>query len=1023
MSEPKLISPLLDNFVMGDPISDHNGVRCCPAIKKDTDEKYIVKIISVPASESQLEALLLSGAYSDKEAAVAYYKSVADDICKEAEILADLAQAEGFLSTEGWQIEPMDDGSGYDVYLLSTYRNTLRHQLRRNAMTHLQALNLGLDMCAALAVARRAGYLYVDLKPANIYLTDTQYRIGDLGFVALSSLQYASLPDRYRSAYTAPEIADAFSSLNTTIDIYAIGLILYQVYNDGQLPFKDDTIPSVNFDAPAYADYEMAEIILKACNIDPAQRWQDPMEMGQALVEYMQRNGVHDTPIIPIPEEQQVDITIQEEPSEGLYEERKESSDSEVSSDEAASVDESVSAEASDEDRPADDANVDIPSPEEITEESIYTEDEEGNLTFIEGDIDETMDEDDFSQVEYAEVTDEVSDMLQQADEIIAHEAPTPVVQPEPIDVQIPEVIIGEGISSDNSEAETKLEGDPSQDIDTDVPLEEVGKEKESTEEKATDDEAASNEISAPKTDCSDALDPEISEVEHAKKKSFAWVFWLIGAIVTIAILFTAFYGYKNYYLQRIDELTLTEGENGELTVNILSSADESLMTIVCTDTYGIQKKAYLTNGKAIFTDLLPNSAYNIRVIISGFHKLTGKTSVSYATPAQTEIIQFSAITGAEDGSVILSFTQSGPDHDNWSVTYSATNGDSKKATFNGHMTTITGLEVGAEYTFTLAPESNVNVIGNNTVSYVAKNVLKAENLLITGCTDGRLTATWSVAENSNVESWTVRCYNDGFDKTLTVDTCEVAVDVPNTNDNYIIEVTAAGMSVSARAEIPKNSLTVKNFTIDTSGSNAIMLKWDSNGNIQTEGWKLQYSVDGSPAVQVPITDSNSIKLTNIVPKATYIFELLTADGALVLGGKHALTTADAPTFVGYRVTSAHMVFKMCKTPNINNWDRHDLSNSDYTTKFTAGQKASFVIRLTHAYDRSSDEITALFVIRDQNGMVVDISTSTSTWLDMWYKNYCELDIPQIPQIPGTYTISTYFNGAYANTTTFEVVE
>ena len=43
MSEPKLISPLLDNFIMGDPISEHDGVQCCPAINKDTDEKYIVK--------------------------------------------------------------------------------------------------------------------------------------------------------------------------------------------------------------------------------------------------------------------------------------------------------------------------------------------------------------------------------------------------------------------------------------------------------------------------------------------------------------------------------------------------------------------------------------------------------------------------------------------------------------------------------------------------------------------------------------------------------------------------------------------------------------------------------------------------------------------------------------------------------------------------------------------------------------------------------------------------------------------
>ena len=43
MSEPKLISPLLDNFAMGGPISDHHGIQCCPAMENNTDDKYIVK--------------------------------------------------------------------------------------------------------------------------------------------------------------------------------------------------------------------------------------------------------------------------------------------------------------------------------------------------------------------------------------------------------------------------------------------------------------------------------------------------------------------------------------------------------------------------------------------------------------------------------------------------------------------------------------------------------------------------------------------------------------------------------------------------------------------------------------------------------------------------------------------------------------------------------------------------------------------------------------------------------------------
>jgi len=91
LSEPKLVSPLLDGFVMGNPMSSHDGIACHPAMKENTDEKYIVKIISVPASQVQLDALLLTGAHKDPAEAMDYFKDVADGILSEVEILNSLA--------------------------------------------------------------------------------------------------------------------------------------------------------------------------------------------------------------------------------------------------------------------------------------------------------------------------------------------------------------------------------------------------------------------------------------------------------------------------------------------------------------------------------------------------------------------------------------------------------------------------------------------------------------------------------------------------------------------------------------------------------------------------------------------------------------------------------------------------------------------------------------------------------------------------------------------------------------------
>ena len=150
LSDPKIIKPLLAGHVMGEPISSHHGVRCCPAISMDTDEKYIVKVISIPASQVQLDALLLTGAYPTKEAALSYFKELTDSAVGEAEILQQLSAIEGFRAYEGWQVVPMEEGTGYDVYLLSHYRPTLERYFKSKPMTHLSAVNLGLDLWAAL---------------------------------------------------------------------------------------------------------------------------------------------------------------------------------------------------------------------------------------------------------------------------------------------------------------------------------------------------------------------------------------------------------------------------------------------------------------------------------------------------------------------------------------------------------------------------------------------------------------------------------------------------------------------------------------------------------------------------------------------------------------------------------------------------------------------------------------------------------------------------------------------------------
>lgn len=1019
MSEPKLISPLLDGFVMGDPISNHDGVRCCPAMQVDSDKKYIVKVISFPASQVKVDALLLTGAFSDADSAAAYFKDLAEGVVEEAVLLQRLSRLEGFLPYENWQVVPMDEGeTGYDVYLTGNYRMTLERYARRETMTHLSAVNLGLDLCAALSVCRRSGYLYVDLKPENVCVCDDhEFRISDLGFIKLDSLAYASLPERYLSSYTAPEIADAYSALNDTMDVYAAGMILYQIYNGGELPFEGRA-PAEPLSAPQYADSDMAQIILKACDPNPEVRWQDPLQMGQALVTYMQSNSVNDTPIVVPPVEEIPEILMEEpvepeeneEPStEDVIAEVDEALDSVGVTEEmqeayaAPAVEEAPEEPAAEEAETPDEETAEESVKEETVEEtceatdSEATEEAEAEDSPTEEEIaeDTAVEEESNLEAEAAAiqeelgVTEEVSQILAHAEELIAHETPEGVVAPEPVEITVP------ALEEEESE--------------------------EAEEVSAEEDELPADEeiLIATETDGEE----EAEETEQAPKKSRkGWLAAIVAVLLAAVIGVSGYLFYQHYYLQTILAINLT-GTEDRLTVQLNTQVSDELLTVLCTDTYGNTIRKNVVNSIATFQDLKPSTRYKISVEISGFHKLIGATTGVHVTSDQTSIVNFTAATGSEDGSVILNFTVQGPDTGEWKVTYTAEGEEEKSVTFSGRMVTLNGLTIGKEYTFRLEPTTPLYMVGTDTVTYTASAIVYAEDLAIQGFRGNAMTVTWKAPENVTVNNWVVRCYNDvGFDKTITVtDTTAVFEDL-DSSTAYTVEVNAAGMTLGTRAFVSANSVSITDVQVDDSNRNQLAVSWSFEGNAPEGGWLLLYSIDGSEAQQVvKCTESNGV-IAPIVPGSRYTIAIQPANGSTVFGGTYTYEAPAAQVFSGYLLTAANMNFNMCKTPAKADWTQYDVPAADYTTTFTVGSNASFAVYVNHEYNVSSDIIVTLFVIRDAEGKIVSTATQSRIWTSMWYRGFGRFNIPALPQAPGNYTVEIYFNGTSVTSQQFTMV-
>lgn len=941
MSAPRPIYPMLDGFLIGEELSSHDGVRCYPALQRATQEKYILKVISVPASQVQLDALLITGAVAGKEAALSYFHKQAEEVNQQVSILHRLSHQEGFIPYLDSQIVSMEEGVGYEVYLLGTYKRSLAAILPKSQLTRLEAIHMGLDLCAALSACRRAGYLYADLKPGNIFYTqDLGYRIGDLGFAKMDSLTFTSLPSKYQSPYTAPEVLDDFAVLNPTLDVYALGMVLWQLFNGGNL---DNRLgPDGALMSPLYADYELSDILLKACDADPANRWSDPTALAQALVEYLERNEIGNDPIIP-PEPQEP------EQAEEAFE----------------------------------------PEPDEaqLQLELEALEDEDALIFTGEEDL--------------ADADTDMSQILAQADELIAHTLPEPPVAPEPVEVPIPEPIVIREEAAEEIPETTQEE----------APVEETPHDQ--TEQ--TEASEALEEAPAEADEEKEATKQHVSvETEDRIPFRFPWrIFTSVMVLLLVAAcILGGTYYYNHRYVQHIDQLIL-ENQEDMVTVRVVSGIDDALLTVVCTDSYGNILTQPVTAGVAVFENLNPQTRYTIRIEIAGSHKLTGETSRSFSTAARTHILSFTAGIGQESGSVLLDLTATGPLVDRWRIHYSAEGEVEKTAEFTGNSFHITGLTVGKEYTFTLSAADGRKIAGQTQVRYLATDILLAQKLTITACGAGILTVQWQQPEGYQVESWVLHCYNaNGFDRTVTTSELEYTFtglthDVPCT-----VDVTAVGMKNSVSIQVEADPVNVLDFQYATTEALELTVSWTCTGSAEGVTWQLYYRVNNGDELLVETTENNVC--LPAIPGATYSFRLEAEGKDAIFGNTDSYTIPPAQAFQGFGVTPENTQWLLCLRPDKVVWQVGDVSDEAFVSTFAVGQQAGMVVRCD-TVEASQETVCVMLVLLDENGAIAGFQRTDVVWNTIWQDGCWALDLPAMPEIAGSYTLQVFLDGMLAN--------
>jgi serine/threonine protein kinase len=178
----------------------------------------------------------------------------------------------------------------------------------RGALPVEQAVEFVIQACVAVADAHAVGIIHRDLKPANLFCIRradgrTCVKVLDFGISKMSGAGgFGPAAMTQTSAimgsplYMSPEQMRSAKTVNGQTDIWALGVILYQLFT-GEPPFVADSLPElalrVSTDPPAplrsrrpEVPPELEAVVLRCLEKDRSRRFADVAEMARALLPY-----------------------------------------------------------------------------------------------------------------------------------------------------------------------------------------------------------------------------------------------------------------------------------------------------------------------------------------------------------------------------------------------------------------------------------------------------------------------------------------------------------------------------------------------------------------------------------------------------------------------------------------------------------------------------------------------------------------------------------------------------------------
>ncbi len=193
-------------------------------------------------------------------------------------------------------------------YLVSKYieGETLKERMRHAGPTPAEIIDMMDAIASALDYAHEQGVLHRDVKANNVMLdTDGTPYLMDFGLARIMASGDSSLSVNMiigTPNYMAPELVVGDGPQTASADIYSLGVMLYEMVV-GRVPFEGETAyatlhKQVNEAPPLPSDLnpevpvQVEQVLLRALEKDPAQRYATASELAAAFKTAVQQSGL-----------------------------------------------------------------------------------------------------------------------------------------------------------------------------------------------------------------------------------------------------------------------------------------------------------------------------------------------------------------------------------------------------------------------------------------------------------------------------------------------------------------------------------------------------------------------------------------------------------------------------------------------------------------------------------------------------------------------------------------------------------